>query len=68
MGSIGCPETSVQNYNSALRKIPEERKSNTYIYIYIDYVWTTAVNSYKYDDEKLSAYIHHVYFLRKLST
>jgi hypothetical protein len=27
MGPIGCPETSVQNYHSALRNIPEERSS-----------------------------------------
>jgi hypothetical protein len=27
MGMIGCPETSVQNYHSTLRNIPEERKS-----------------------------------------
>ena len=27
MGPIGCPETSVRNYISALRKIPKERRS-----------------------------------------
>jgi hypothetical protein len=27
MGPIGCPETSVQNYRSALRNMPEERRS-----------------------------------------
>jgi hypothetical protein len=27
MGPIGCPETSVQNYQSTLRNIPEERRS-----------------------------------------
>jgi hypothetical protein len=26
MGPIGCPETSVQNYHSTLRNIPEERR------------------------------------------
>ena len=26
MGSIGCPETSVTDYQSALRNIPEERR------------------------------------------
>jgi hypothetical protein len=24
--TVGCPETSVQNYNSVLRNIPEERR------------------------------------------
>jgi hypothetical protein len=28
MGMIGCPETSLQNYDSALRDIPEERTSH----------------------------------------
>jgi hypothetical protein len=28
MGPIGFPETSVQNYHSTLRNIPEERRSN----------------------------------------
>jgi len=28
MGSIGCPETSVRNYYSTLRNIPEQRKSH----------------------------------------
>jgi hypothetical protein len=27
MGPISCPETSVINHNSTLRKIPEERRS-----------------------------------------
>jgi hypothetical protein len=27
-GTIGCPETSVQNYCSTLRNIPEERRSH----------------------------------------
>jgi hypothetical protein len=27
MGPIGCPETSVQNYDSTLRNIPKERRS-----------------------------------------
>jgi hypothetical protein len=26
MGPIGCPETSETNYQSTLRKIPEERR------------------------------------------
>jgi hypothetical protein len=26
MGPLGCPETSVQNYHSALRNTPEERR------------------------------------------
>jgi hypothetical protein len=26
MGMISCPETSVQNYHSTLRNIPEERR------------------------------------------
>ena len=30
MGSIGCPETSVQNYNSTLCKVPKEKLSRTY--------------------------------------
>jgi len=29
MGPIGCPETSVTNYHSTLRNIPEERRSHT---------------------------------------
>ena len=28
MGPIFCPETSTRNYHSALRKIPEERRSH----------------------------------------
>jgi hypothetical protein len=28
MGPIGCPETSSRNYHSALRNIPEERRSH----------------------------------------
>jgi hypothetical protein len=28
MGPIGCPETSVTNYESTLRDIPEERRSH----------------------------------------
>jgi hypothetical protein len=28
MGPIGCPETSVQSYHSALRNIPKERSSH----------------------------------------
>ena len=28
MGPIGCPETSVRNYRSTLRNIPEERRSH----------------------------------------
>jgi hypothetical protein len=28
MGPIGCPETSVANYNSTIRKIPKERRSH----------------------------------------
>jgi len=28
MGPIGCPETSVRNYQSTLRNNPEERRSN----------------------------------------
>jgi hypothetical protein len=31
MGSIGCPETSAQNYNSTLRKIPKDRNSHVHI-------------------------------------
>jgi hypothetical protein len=27
MGPIGCPETSVNSYQSTLRDIPEERRS-----------------------------------------
>jgi len=27
-GPIGCLETSVRNYNSSLRSIPEERKAH----------------------------------------
>jgi hypothetical protein len=30
MGSIGCPETSVQNYHSTLRNIPEEGRYHLY--------------------------------------
>jgi hypothetical protein len=30
MGTIRCPETSVKDYYSTLRNIPEERKSNQY--------------------------------------
>jgi hypothetical protein len=30
MGSIGSPETSVHNYHSTLRNIPEERTSQAY--------------------------------------
>jgi hypothetical protein len=26
MGQLGCPRTSVDNYQSMLRKIPEERR------------------------------------------
>jgi hypothetical protein len=29
MGLIACPETSVQNYDSTLRNIPEERRSQS---------------------------------------
>jgi len=28
MGQIGCPETSVTNYKSRLRKIPTKRRSS----------------------------------------
>ena len=28
-GPIGCPETSVRNYHSTLRNIPEDRSSQT---------------------------------------
>lgn len=28
MGPIGLPETSVQNYQSTLRSVPEERRSH----------------------------------------
>jgi len=28
MGPLGCPETSITNYQSTLRNIPEERKSD----------------------------------------
>jgi hypothetical protein len=28
IGQIGCPETSVRNYHSTLRKIPKERRSH----------------------------------------
>jgi hypothetical protein len=31
MGPIGCPETSVQKYNSTLRNIPEEHRSHLHI-------------------------------------
>jgi hypothetical protein len=31
-GPIGCPETSVQNYHSTLRNIPEERRSQVLHY------------------------------------
>ena len=31
MGPLGCPETSVMNYHSALRNIPEERRSHRII-------------------------------------
>jgi hypothetical protein len=30
IGPIGCPETSVRNYHSTLRDIPEERRSHLY--------------------------------------
>ena len=30
IGPIGCPETSVRNYHSVLRNIPEERRSHLY--------------------------------------
>jgi hypothetical protein len=30
MVPIGCPETSVHNYHSTLRNIPEERRSQMY--------------------------------------
>jgi hypothetical protein len=33
IGSIGCPETSVQNYNSTLRKIPKERSFHIHILV-----------------------------------
>jgi hypothetical protein len=29
MGQIRCPETSVMNYHSTLRNIPEERRSQS---------------------------------------
>ena len=32
-GLIGCPETSVQNYHSTLRNIPEERRSQAFCLI-----------------------------------
>jgi hypothetical protein len=36
IGPIGCPETSVRNYHSALGKIPKQRRSQGYrLYIYI---------------------------------
>jgi hypothetical protein len=28
MGPIGCPETSIRNYQSTLRKIPKEGRSH----------------------------------------
>ena len=31
MGPIGCPETSVNNYHTTLRNIPEERSSRVLI-------------------------------------
>jgi len=30
MGPIGCPETSIRNYQSTLRKVSEERRSYSY--------------------------------------
>jgi hypothetical protein len=33
MGPIGCPETSVRNYHSTLRIIPEERRSKNLSYL-----------------------------------
>jgi len=27
MGPLGCPETSVNNYHSMMRNVPEERRS-----------------------------------------
>jgi len=35
MGLIGCPETTVTNYQSTMCNIPEERRSHRYIYINI---------------------------------
>jgi len=29
MGQVACPETSVNNYLSTLRNVPEERRSHT---------------------------------------
>jgi hypothetical protein len=42
MGPIGCPETSVKDYHSALSNIPEERRSykNIYINTYITNILT----------------------------
>jgi hypothetical protein len=31
MGPIDCPETSVENYDSTLRDIPEERRSREFL-------------------------------------
>ena len=35
MGPIGCPETSVRNYHSTLRNIPEERRS---LFLLVPYI------------------------------
>jgi hypothetical protein len=36
MGRIGCPETSVTNYRSTLRNIPEKLRSELYWCVYYD--------------------------------
>ena len=47
MGRTGRPETSVNNYQSALRNIPEERGSQRYFNLWREvflYFSTSAVN------------------------
>ena len=39
MGPIGCPETSIEDYHSTLRNIPEERRSQLYSFFNLCTRW-----------------------------
>jgi len=44
MGIIGCPETSMANYQPPLRNIPEERRPHSCIFSYI--CWNLLIQSH----------------------
>ena len=53
MGPIGCPETWVRNYHSALRNVLEERRSEFIISKHVQSSWATTLTTHAHQAPRL---------------